>query len=60
MKALELVLLPSKDSIQSKFEVACVMQMGLKLGVLAIHHNQNRYCNEHIQWLWEQYSKEFQ
>lgn len=40
--------------LQSQFERAA-MAMGLRAGVFAESNGQ--YCNEHVQWLWEQFQR---
>lgn len=55
MKALQLI--PIKDSLQSKFEDKCMNEFGLNFGVLAIDYAEHKYLNEHVQWLWKQFSR---
>ena len=48
---------PHGNYTQYLFEEKLTEHMRINRGALAIHPTENRYTNEHIQWLWEQYSR---
>lgn len=56
---IKLVANPKGRSIQFNFEYELTQHLKINHGCLAFVEEDNHYCNEHIQWLWEQYSKEF-
>jgi len=48
---------PHGSYTQYCFEEQLTENMGIERGALAIHPTENRYTNEHIQWMWEQYRR---
>lgn len=44
------------DNPQQNFE-SLANEMGLLPGALARVEGEDRYCNEHVQWLWEQFQR---
>lgn len=56
MDALQLQ--PMRSSKQLSFETCMVSEMKIRHGALAFSETGNRYLNEHIQWIWEQFCKD--
>ncbi|ADF29386.1 hypothetical protein F358_gp92 [Pseudomonas phage JG024] len=47
--------IPRPGTLQFEFEWLAVTRFGIKDGALAMSSDGERYCNEHIDWLWRQF-----
>ncbi|UXD82321.1 hypothetical protein NP274_00086 [Pseudomonas phage Kara-mokiny kep-wari Wadjak 8] len=47
--------IPRPGTLQFEFELLAVTRFGIKDGALAMSSDGERYCNEHIYWLWRQF-----
>lgn len=54
---MKLESVPQIGSKQAIFETLCVGTFNLSLGCMAIRADSSGYCNEHVQWFYEQFCK---
>ncbi|QDH45928.1 hypothetical protein Pa193_018 [Pseudomonas virus Pa193] len=47
--------IPRPGTLQFEFECLAAAHFGINDGALAMSSDGERYCNEHIDWLWRQF-----
>lgn len=55
MKNIKLKARPVRYGYQSVFEATVLREFGIGKGSLSFEITSNKYVNEHVQWLWEQF-----